>query len=104
MRRRLPILLAVFVALVVVLRFTLLRPEPVSVHVAPVEIARVEATVTNSKAGTIRARHRAKLSPEVGGRIAELLYREGDSVAAGGGSARNCLSCEGLGSSPTRSR
>ena len=83
MRRRLPILLAVFVALVVVLRFTLLRPEPVSVRVAPVEIARVEATVTNSKAGTIRARHRAKLSPEVGGRIAELLYREGDSVAAG---------------------
>ncbi len=83
MRRRLPILLAAFVALVVVLRFTLLRPEPVSVHVAPVEIARVEATVTNSKAGTIRARHRAKLSPEVGGRIAELLYREGDSVAAG---------------------
>jgi HlyD family secretion protein len=83
MRRRLPILLAAFVALVVVLRFTLLRPELVSVHVAPVEIARVEATVTNSKAGTIRARHRAKLSPEVGGRIAELLYREGDSVAAG---------------------
>lgn len=83
MRRRLPILLVAFVALVIVLRFTLLRPESVSVHVAPVEIARVEATVTNSKAGTIRARHRAKLSPEVGGRIAELLYREGDSVAAG---------------------
>jgi HlyD family secretion protein len=60
-----------------------LRSDPVPVRVAPVERARVEATVTNSKAGTVRARRRAKLSPEVGGRVVELTRREGERVAAG---------------------
>ncbi|MGI9590069.1 MAG: efflux RND transporter periplasmic adaptor subunit [Myxococcota bacterium] len=67
----------------VVLRFTLLRPDPVPVRVAPVERAAVEATVTNSKAGTVRARRRAKISSEAGGRIIELTHREGDRVEAG---------------------
>jgi len=83
MRRWLPRLLLLAVGLAVVLRFTVLRPDPVPVQVAPVEIARVEATITNSKAGTVRARRRARLSAEVGGRIVELRYREGDRVAAG---------------------
>jgi HlyD family secretion protein len=60
-----------------------LRPDPVPVRVAPVERARVEASVTNSKAGTVRARRRAKLSPEVGGRVIELTHREGEQVEAG---------------------
>jgi HlyD family secretion protein len=60
-----------------------LRSDPVPVRVAPVERARVEATVTNSKAGTVRARRRAKLSPEVGGRVVELTHREGERVEAG---------------------
>ena len=59
------------------------RSDPVPVRVAPVERARVEATVTNSKAGTVRARRRAKLSPEVGGRVAELPHRAGERVEAG---------------------
>ncbi len=83
MRRWLPRLLLLAVGLAVVLRFTVLRPEPIPVRVAPAEIARVEATITNSKAGTVRARRRARLSAEVGGRIVELRYREGDWVVAG---------------------
>ena len=59
------------------------RSDPVPVRVAPVERARVEATVTNSKAGTVQARRRAKLSPEVGGRVAELPHRAGERVEAG---------------------
>ena len=43
----------------------------------------VEETVTNSKAGTIRTRKRAMLSPESGGRVATLAVREGDTVAEG---------------------
>jgi HlyD family secretion protein len=64
----------------VVLRFTVFRPESVLVKVIPVERALVEATITNSKAGTIRARHRAKLSAEVGGRVVEIAKREGEWV------------------------
>ena len=75
MRRWLPRLLLLAVGLAVVLRFTVLRPEPIPVRVAPAEIARVEATITNSKAGTVRARRRARLSAEVGGRSVELRYR-----------------------------
>ena len=83
MRRRLPALLVIALALSVVLRFTVFRPDPIEVSVAPVEIDRVEATLTNSKAGTVKARRRARLSPEVGGRIIEIVYREGHRVGAG---------------------
>ncbi|MDH3405284.1 MAG: efflux RND transporter periplasmic adaptor subunit [Acidobacteriota bacterium] len=79
---RLAILLAV-VALVWVLRLTVFKPDPVPVTVAEVARGRVESTVTNSRAGTVRTRRRAKLSPELGGQVAELPFREGDRVAAG---------------------
>jgi HlyD family secretion protein len=74
---------AVLVAVVVVLRLTVFRPEPVPVTVFRVARGVVEQTVTNSKAGTVKTRSRAKLSPEVGGRVAELSVREGDLVRAG---------------------
>jgi HlyD family secretion protein len=71
------------VVVAVVLRATVLAPDPVRVSVVPVERARVEATVTNTKAGTVRARRRAKLSAETGGRIVEIAHREGDEVESG---------------------
>ena len=83
MRKWLPIIILVGIALAIVLRFTVLRPDPIAVRVTEAKIDRVEATITNSKAGTVRARRRAYLSAEVGGRIVELRYREGDLVAAG---------------------
>ncbi len=76
--------IALFVVVGVVgLRFTLLRPEPIPVRVVRVEPARVESTITNSKAGTVRARRRAKISAEVGGRVVALAHREGDVVEKG---------------------
>lgn len=63
--------------------FALLRPAPVPVTVHVAGLGRVEETVTNSKAGTIRTRRRSSLSPEIGGLIAEIGAREGDHVAAG---------------------
>jgi HlyD family secretion protein len=75
--------LAVLVALGVVLRLTVFAPEPVAVTVATAERGQVEEAVTNTRAGTVRARRRAKLSPEVGGLVVELPYREGERVAAG---------------------
>jgi HlyD family secretion protein len=67
----------------IAVKATLLAPAPVGVRVALVERGRVEQTVTNSRAGTVRARRRAKLSPEMGGRVAALPYREGARVRKG---------------------
>jgi len=70
-------------AAVVLLRLTLLAPKRVPVQVARVERGRVEQTVTNSRAGTVKARRRAKLSPQEGGRVVTLPKRRGDRVRAG---------------------
>jgi HlyD family secretion protein len=75
--------IAVLILLGVVLRLTVLRPDPVPVTVFRVARGLVEATVTNSKSGTVRTRMRATLSPEIGGRVAEITVREGDVVATG---------------------
>lgn len=65
------------------LRITVLAPEPVEVEVVHPSMGRVEQTVTNSKAGTVRARRRAKLSPDLGARVVELPVREGERVRRG---------------------
>lgn len=80
--KRLAVLLVVL-AVVLALRYTVFRPAPVDVTVYVVARGRVEETVTNSKAGTVETRHRARLSPETGGRVAELAVREGDRVTTG---------------------
>jgi HlyD family secretion protein len=43
----------------------------------------VERTVANTKAGTVNAYRRAKLSPSIGGQVASLPVKEGDWVAKG---------------------
>ncbi len=70
-------------AAVVVLRLTVLRPKAVPVTVFRVAPGRVEDSVTNSKAGTIKARRRATLSSEIGGRVVELPARKGLAVKRG---------------------
>ena len=55
----------------------------VPVIVATAEPGRVEEAVTNTRAGTLEARRRAKLSPEVGGVVIALPFREGQRVAKG---------------------
>jgi HlyD family secretion protein len=57
--------------------------KPVSVRVTAVAHGRVEQTVTNSRAGTVKARRRAKLSPEIGGVVVALPHPEGSRVARG---------------------
>ena len=67
----------------VALRLTVLRPEVVQVEVARVETGVVEESVTNSRAGTVKARRRARLSPQLGGLVAGLPFGRGDRVPAG---------------------
>jgi len=71
------------VAAVFLLRYTVFAPDPIPVRTTAVERGRIDSTVTNSKAGTVRARQRARLSTEIGGRIVEITHREGDVVAQG---------------------
>jgi len=65
------------------LKLTVFAPEAVPVTVAALGRGRVEETVTNSRAGTVKARRRAQMSPEVGGRVVALPHREGSRVKAG---------------------
>jgi HlyD family secretion protein len=83
-RRRAPLAIGLAVVLAIVAaRLTVCAPDPVPVDVAVVARGRVEQTVTNSRAGTVRTRRRAKLSPEVGGRVVAIPHREGERVRAG---------------------
>jgi len=59
------------------------RPDPVQVVVKSVDRGIVERTVANTRAGTVKACRRAKLSPSIGGQIAKLPIREGDTVKNG---------------------
>lgn len=56
------------------------RPEPPRVQLVKVERGLVEATVSNTRAGTIKACRRAKLAPAAGGQIAHLLVKKGQRV------------------------
>ncbi len=85
MRRWLVRSLVVAAALgaLLLLRLTLFAPDPIEVTVKAVERGAVEETVSNSRAGTVKAARRALLSPEVGGQVVEVPVREGRTVAAG---------------------
>ena len=78
---------AIPIALVVgvgaLLRFTVLAPDPLEVRVERIERGSVEATVTNSKAGTVKARRRSRIAAETGGRVVAISHREGTHVEAG---------------------
>jgi multidrug efflux pump subunit AcrA (membrane-fusion protein) len=74
---------AAVVAVAVVLRFTVFAPDPVAVRVVAAQKGLVEETVTNSRAGTVKARRRAKLAPETGGRVVSLPHRRGSRVRKG---------------------
>ncbi|MBL8224189.1 MAG: efflux RND transporter periplasmic adaptor subunit [Chromatiales bacterium] len=59
------------------------RPKPVSVAVATVERGTVTAAVANTRAGTVDACNRAKLAPAMGGQIANLPVKKGQTVKSG---------------------
>lgn len=59
------------------------RPEPVAVRLITVDEGPVEETVANTRAGTVKACRRSKLSLQTGGRVAELRVKEGDQVKKG---------------------
>ncbi|WP_207062257.1 efflux RND transporter periplasmic adaptor subunit [Motiliproteus sp. SC1-56] len=59
------------------------RPRPVAVTVATVAAGPVERTLANTRAGTVVACQRARLSLPTGGQIAAIPVKEGAQVVAG---------------------
>jgi HlyD family secretion protein len=59
------------------------RPKPIEVELATLARGTVESTVVNTRAGTIKACRRARLSPTAGGQIVKLWVKEGDRVKQG---------------------
>ncbi len=68
---------------IVALRATLFRPRPIEVEVATVRRGLVEDAVTNSQAGTVKSRLRARVGAERPGRVASIPHREGSQVRRG---------------------
>lgn len=77
------VVLAALVVIALLLRWTVFAPRPTEVEVRSVERGPVEQTVSNSRAGTVKAERRAMLSPEVGGQVVAIPFREGQPVATG---------------------
>ena len=63
--------------------FWINRPKPITVVVSEVAHGEVEASIANTRAGTVEACQRTKLSTIIGGRIEYLGVKEGDRVAKG---------------------
>ncbi len=80
--KKIAIAVLVFIALAAVLAY-LTRSKPIPVVLQKVERGNVEASVSNTRAGTVKACRRAKMSPSAGGQIAHLLVKKGDRVHAG---------------------
>ncbi len=59
------------------------KPEPVYVTLTTVKLGSVESTVANTRAGSIEACQRTRLSPIIGGRIDYLGVKKGDHVKKG---------------------
>jgi len=59
------------------------RSKPILVVLAKVQRGNVEASVSNTRAGTIKACRRAKLAPPAGGQISSLRVKKGERVVAG---------------------
>lgn len=77
------LLLLILAAIAAGLYYWLGRSKPVAVNVKPAEYGSVEDTVSNTRAGTIRACRRAGISPRVGGQIDIMPVKEGDRVEPG---------------------
>nr|MBL8412496.1 efflux RND transporter periplasmic adaptor subunit [Dechloromonas sp.] len=80
--RRIALIVTALIAIGFAL-FWLTRPKPIPVALKEVATGKVEATLANTRAGTVEACQRTKLSTIIGGRIEYLGVKEGDKVKKG---------------------
>ena len=74
------VILGLCIAGVFLLRFTVFKPRPVPVTVYRVGTGRVEDTVVKSRAGTIKSRRRAEMSPGIAGLVTGISVKKGSHV------------------------
>lgn len=77
------LLLAIALAVLVGVLWWAKRPQPIAVAVVEMALGKVESSVANTRAGTVEACQRTKLSTTMGGRIEVLAVKEGDHVKKG---------------------
>ncbi len=85
-KRGFPLRRTAAIAVLILLALTawyVTRPQPLPVVLWKVERGVVEATVSNTRAGTIKACQRAKLAPPAGGQISQMRVKKGERVVAG---------------------
>lgn len=80
--RRLLIAIAIAAAVIAIF-WWLGRPKPIAVAVKEIDRGTVESSIANTRAGTVDACQRTKLSTIMGGRIEVLAVKEGDRVMKG---------------------
>ncbi len=74
--------IGISILIAAIILYWLARPEkPTAITLITVEKGTVEETVANTRAGTVKACQRSRLSPSIGGRVAELLVHNGDRVS-----------------------
>lgn len=59
------------------------RPKPIAVMLTTIDEGRVESSIANTRAGSVEACLRTKLSATMGGRIEVMAVKEGDKVKKG---------------------
>jgi HlyD family secretion protein len=59
------------------------RPKPIAVVLTTIDQGRVESSIANTRAGSVEACLRTKLSATMGGRIEVMAVKEGDKVKKG---------------------
>lgn len=75
--------IVVITALIIVAYLWFSRPQPIPVALQRVESGPVQSTVANTRAGTVKACKRARLSPATGGQVTRLSVRAGARVEQG---------------------
>ncbi len=79
--RRMAVIAALILLALVAWYF--MRPKSLPVVLWIVERGAVEASISNTRAGTVKACRRAKMSPPAGGQISRLSVKKGQRVVAG---------------------
>ncbi len=80
--RKIAIIILLAAALALAIAY-LMRSKPIPVVLQKVDRGTVEASVSNTRAGTVNACRRAKMSPPAGGQISQLRVKKGDRVRKG---------------------
>jgi len=83
MQKRTMLIIGGLAAVAVVAIALLTRSDPIQVEVVAADRGPVAETVTNTRAGTIKACERARLAPPTGGKIELLPVKKGDRVKKG---------------------